>query len=285
MLWPWKTKREAQHAYKRAQQKKGYIAKTVLFYPERPKTYHTLYKICAELGWKITNNPKSNFDTCIFFEDTTKRTVPEVLRTISKTKPVINIQSVDISKKHVDEVFEQVFGYAMSVNPETYTGACVRKSDTNAVHDGKVIECPTPREKGYVYQKLIDTKQNNGKAMDLRLHVFNGNVSIVLKRYKNPNDIFNITVDAMFADLKEVLNEKELEHIETFCTTLGIDYGELDALRDNTDGKLYIVDANNTPAGPIGPLYNNPEDYSRWFKEVAEEVKKSFLRNSNTISK
>ena len=35
---------------------------------------------------------------------------------------------------------------------------------------------------------------------------------------------------------------------------MGIDYGELDILRDNNDGRIYIVDANNTPSGPPNGL-------------------------------
>ncbi len=138
ILWPWNTYRAARRAYKQAREREGHVSKTILFYPEKPKTFHTLYKICAHLGWKITTNPKEHFDTAIFFEDTTVRKIPQKLIAVSQHQPVVNLHSTDISKRHIDEVFGEVFGYAMSVDPETYKGTCVRKSDTNAVHDGAI---------------------------------------------------------------------------------------------------------------------------------------------------
>lgn len=34
------------------------------------------------------------------------------------------------------------------------------------------------------------------------------------------------------------------------CRIMGLDYGELDVLRDTEDGKLYVADVNNTPWDP-----------------------------------
>ena len=33
-----------------------------------------------------------------------------------------------------------------------------------------------------------------------------------------------------------------------------MDYGEVDVLRDSTDGRIFIVDANNQPSGPPSPI-------------------------------
>ncbi len=118
--------------------------------------------------------------------------------------------------------------------------------------------------------------------MDLRLNIWNGNVPIVIKRYKSKDDLFDITVDAEFTEPYEVLSEHELELIARFSKKLGIDYGEFDALRDNSDGRLYIVDVNNTPAGPIGPFYAKPEDMDRWYTEVSKETEKAFLLTSQS---
>ncbi len=35
-----------------------------------------------------------------------------------------------------------------------------------------------------------------------------------------------------------------------FTQSIGLDFGELDVLRDIGDGRLYIVDAANTPHSP-----------------------------------
>jgi len=52
----------------------------------------------------------------------------------------------------------------------------------------------------------------------------------------------------------DVLASHEVELCRNFCREIGLDYGELDVLRDRKDGQIYIVDANNTPAGPPNGL-------------------------------
>ena len=281
VLWPLKTTLVAWKDKRTAQKKEGFVPTTILFYPEAPKTYHTLYKVCNYLGWDITTNPHKHADVRIFFEDTTVRNTYTILETLKTQYPIVNINSTDISKEHVEKIFSEAFGYSMDIDPETHEGVCVRKSNINAVHDGKIVTCPTQREEGYVYQKLIDTKQDDGRVMDLRLHMFNGISKVTLKRYKNADDMFDITVDAEFVNYDEVLSKEEQEKVSEFCKKMGLDYGELDVMRDNNDSKLYIVDVNNTPAGPAGPLYENLENYDKWFEEIAQEVKNTFLPTSS----
>ncbi|MBI3574020.1 oligosaccharide flippase family protein, partial [Candidatus Kaiserbacteria bacterium] len=107
--------------------------KFVLFYPEKPKTYHVLYRICHALGYTITDDPRVPADAVIDFEDTTIRNPNLVLEVLRKKRKVINISCNDISKETVDRVFAEVFGYGISVDPLTYRGTCVKKSNTNAL--------------------------------------------------------------------------------------------------------------------------------------------------------
>ena len=277
-FWPLKTARASRKDYKLARSKPGFVPRTILFYPEKPKTYHALYKICAYLGWDVTNNPKKPADVRIFFEDKTHRKNRLLMEKLRTEHQIINIDCNNISKAYVDDVFFEVFGYRMSVDPTTYRGACVRKSNKNAVHDGVVLDCPVESpEGGYVYQKFIDTTQGDGQAEEYRLHIFNDTIPISLKRYKNKGDLFNVTVAAEFVDTEDILSKEEQNNVLTFCKRLGMDYGELDALRDKCDGRLYIVDANNTPAGPIGPFYEKGIDLERWFVEMGKETEKAFL--------
>ena len=37
----------------------------------------------------------------------------------------------------------------------------------------------------------------------------------------------------------------EVERLLEFCGAIGLDYGELDVLLDNGDGRIYVVDVNN----------------------------------------
>ena len=36
-----------------------------------------------------------------------------------------------------------------------------------------------------------------------------------------------------------------------FCEKMGLDLGEIDAIRDNSTGKLYIIDVNDIPGGAV----------------------------------
>ena len=60
-----------------------------------------------------------------------------------------------------------------------------------------------------------------------------------------------------------------------FARALGIDYGELDILRDRDDGRIYIVDVNNTPFGP--PNHLPWSDSRRAVRRLAHAVSEQFL--------
>jgi hypothetical protein len=282
VIWPTKTTLIAKAQFVWYLCTHRFAHKTVLFYPELPKSYHVLYKIGHRSGWRITNNPHAHVDVAIHFEDTTKRMVPPELTALQKRTPILNLNCTDISKKKVDAVFKEVFGYQMTIDPRTHTGVCVRKSDINAVHDGTIVSCPTEPEDGYVYQHLIETDCGDGRVMDLRLPIFKDRIPFVLKRYKHTHDIFDITIDAEFAETDTVLSADEHAKVLAFCRLMGLDYGEIDALRSNGDGMLYIVDVNNTPAGPIGPLHACADKLARWFTTISEETDRAFFGELTT---
>ena len=47
-----------------------------------------------------------------------------------------------------------------------------------------------------------------------------------------------------------MFSEDELAKISRFCHKMQLDFGGLDILRDNQDGRIYIVDVNKTDMGP-----------------------------------
>ena len=53
-------------------------------------------------------------------------------------------------------------------------------------------------------------------------------------------------------NINKILSIDEAEKIRLFCERMKLDYCELDVLRDKNNGRIYIVDANSTPAGPPG---------------------------------
>ncbi len=46
------------------------------------------------------------------------------------------------------------------------------------------------------------------------------------------------------------MSGQEISNLLQFCQLMGMDYGELDVLRDRQDGRIYVVDANSTPLPP-----------------------------------
>jgi len=50
------------------------------------------------------------------------------------------------------------------------------------------------------------------------------------------------------------LSEQECQDIIMYCRRIGLEYGEIDILRSDDDGRIYIIDVNNTPWWPPNKL-------------------------------
>ena len=86
--------------------------KTILFYPHLPQgEYFAIYKICRILGYNMSGNPNKHFDLVINWEDCTWRTSDKTLSHLANQYECLNIRCKDISKKYVQSLFEEVFGY------------------------------------------------------------------------------------------------------------------------------------------------------------------------------
>ena len=224
---------------------------TILCYPERPWSVYILYKIAHLMGCRITNNPKEHHDLVIRFEDTTYASVDHVLAKLAEQTRVLNLRCTDISKTRVDAIFTQVFGYSVTVDPLTHRGPCVMKSDQNCTHDGRVIICPIEKTTpGYVYQHVVHNQMGT-LVHDLRVPIIGKEIPFVYLLYRRVKDRFirpNVYVEV--AKTHDVFSPEERDKLLRFCQEFGLDYGELDVLRDERSGAPYVVDANNTPAGP-----------------------------------
>lgn len=114
----------------------------VLFYPDLPHPKAAIHKICYLNGYDMANDPSRDADLAIHWRDETFREADPALDAMAKRTRVINYACRDISKKRVDVVFRDVFGYTLMIDPLTHCGPCVVKSDLNALHDGKIMICP-----------------------------------------------------------------------------------------------------------------------------------------------
>ncbi len=226
--------------------------KTIFFYPDLPNPASTLHKICLNLGYQMTHNPTHKFDLAIKWRDDTFYTPDETFEKIKIKYKIINGNCLNISKSNVSKTFEKVFGYPLHINPVTYNGLCLKKSEINAVRDEQIVQCPINQpEQGFVYQKLIDNQTADKSFKDIRVPVIHGEIPFVYYVYRNENQRFirgTIHVELKYGD-DEFSGDEKIK-ISQFCKDFALDFGELDILRDNHDHRIYIVDANNTPSGP-----------------------------------
>jgi hypothetical protein len=260
--------------------------KTVLFYPQKPLEFHALFKILKFLGYRMTTNPHDGCDLVIkmwlaFDGNPIAPPVvdPSYLNEKTSKRIVLNRHCNDVSKNKVNALFEEVFGYSLSVDPCRYRGPCVMKLNWNALHKGRVVECPvTEPEAGFVYQKLVRNETEDGFVEDMRVPVFYDHTPFVYLKYRSIGDRFvdrkHTNTKATIAEVRDVLTPSEMKNIHRFSEKLGLDYGELDVLRDNHDRKIYIVDANNTPSGPPSPISDDEGKIA--VRRLAQAFEKAF---------
>lgn len=221
----------------------------IVTYPDFPSKRTTIFKIADALDFRITNKLVSNARVYIFFEDQTYSTLPPILS--AKSPQTLNQKVLDISKKKVDQVHLDVFGYNTIIDPRTYKGKAVRKSDMNALHDGEIIDCPIESTDAHsVYQIVIDNAVNFHQVVDFRVPLIGGKVPLCYKKIKDiqvrfTNDVSSSTLHSP----EEIFSSDELDRISLFAKKFHLDFGELDVLR-HSDGKIYIIDVNKTPYGP-----------------------------------
>ncbi|MDP4020899.1 MAG: hypothetical protein Q8P58_02570 [Candidatus Adlerbacteria bacterium] len=268
--------------YLRARFKNG-RGKVALCYPEKPRPFHTLYLLLHNLGYVITNNPQAAYDAVISFEDTTFGRATPLIAELRKKIHVINGECNDISKERVDAVFTEVFGYSSLIDPLTYQGKYVRKSNLNTTHDGMLFERPTTPQPGYIYQKLIESDCQNGICREMRLAIMGDSIALMFYRYRHEKSRFTHIIKAERVDPDRALTKKEQHKILLFCKKFGLEYGELDVLR-HSDGHLYILDANNTPAGPVPGVDITIKEYRKWLTRLSYLMSEKFSLGTFGIS-
>lgn len=221
--------------------------RSMLVVPTRPTRWHVLWLISAYLGVRITVEPEQTQIGCVHDD----HTWVEPPRSNARwPKIVLNARCLDISKRRVAELHQEVFGYHCNVDPTTYVGLMVKKSNINGIHDGEIISGPIDEEKeGYVYQYLIDNRISEYAVADYRLSVIDGTFPFaVIKRrpisvrFQGPQSSFEIV------DASTLFSKDELTKISEIAGRIGLDFGEIDVLREPSDGCIHVIDVNKTPA-------------------------------------
>ncbi|MFO0359837.1 MAG: hypothetical protein ACK50N_05010 [Flavobacteriales bacterium] len=238
--------------------------------PDFPSKRTTIFKIADALNFRLTNQLVKNPDVVLYFEDITHGNSDAVTQNYPNKK-VINKYCVDISKKIVDRIHLEVFGYNTTIDPLSYQGIAVEKSDENALHDGRKLQCPIakPREQA-IYQMLIDNDVDEQYVVDYRVPVIHYEVPLVYKKFKEKKVRF--TNEVSYSELHVpdmIFSNEELKRIGAFAKAMQAEFCELDVLR-HSDGRIFVIDVNKTPYGPPAGLQEN--------KKAVELLTRAFQR-------
>lgn len=218
----------------------------VCFTPQQAGPWYFARAITAMLGAQVVDHP-GGADLVWVFDDSTYTDVFEAPRGAI----ALNDTCTDVSKSEVSRISKRVFGHDLSVDPSSYTGPLVEKSEINGAHDGAIVEGPVSPLAGFVYQRLIDNRIEGGLVEDLRTTIMGGKPILVFRKRRAMEDRFaNSNAEVILTDLNEAFSPQEQQQIAQFADEIGLDAGGLDVLRDNQTGQLAIVDANKTDMGP-----------------------------------
>lgn len=216
----------------------------VWFAPDRPRPWYLIWAAAAWEGIGFARTPEEA-TAGFYFEDATVGRPPP--RWHSRA---FNYGCADITKSRVAEVFESVFGYPLSLDPEAGQGLAVEKGEANGAHDGRLVRLPVRARPGRTYQRLVDNVVD-GLAVDLRTPFVGGRPVVVFIKRRPAEDRFaNHNSAVSMAAPEEVFSRLELAQLSAFAREMRLDWGGLDILRDRPSGRLYVVDVNKTDMGP-----------------------------------
>lgn len=251
--------------------------------PVIPRYWYLLRVSLSRLGVQFVDSIK-DADVALYFDDSTFSEPPHLL---NGPRVQMNFECRDISKTHVQNVFKDIFGYDLGVNPKEYTGRMVAKSEINGTHTGKIVEGPCAAEDGYVYQKLIDNRSEDGRVTDIRCPTAFGEIPLIyLKSRPETRRFDNLNTHVVMSTPENELSADEIEKVRLFCNAMKLDWGGLDILRDAADGRIYIVDVNKTDMGP--PLSLPLKDKLKSTSILAKALKTAIdarQDNSSTTNK
>jgi hypothetical protein len=235
---------------------------TISFAPERARPWYLIWAVSRAAGAKYVKDA-AHADVVMHFEDATYSPNDPPTKARANTR-LVNFGCRDVSKTNVSRASEIAFGNPLAVDPLTYVGPAVEKSEINAAHDGHIVQCPTTPIPGRVYQRVIDNRMiaDPDLVEDLRTCTVGGRpVCVFLKRRQVTKRFLNTNTEVLLRAPEEVFSPEEIERIGVFAREIGLQWGGVDVLRDRNDGKLYIVDANKTDMGP--PIALNLADKIR----------------------
>lgn len=221
--------------------------------PDFPSKRASIQAFAQALGWVVTNVDRHD-------DNGTKAVLRLAFHDTTCAEPRkegwVNGARGDISKSALEARHHSVFNYGVAVDPLTYKGVMLEKSEANAAHDGSEIKGPiTAVTSGKVYQRIIDNRLPDDRFADFRAVVIGDALPMVYCKVKAAGRRYtNETAEVTLLETEAVFSSQECDQILALCRLMGVDFAELDVLRDAGDGLVYVVDVNPTPYGPPAGL-------------------------------
>ncbi len=156
---------------------------------------------------------------------------------------------MNVSKSRVDAAWEEVSGCTIQVDPTTNSGRMVVKPEENGAHGGRVVVGPAPRRRGFVYQKFVATR-SDGRLLGARAVIIGREMPAVLDFWTAESDMFVGPSHCVARTAGELYTATERDQILQFAERLGLEFGELEVVRDDASGLIYVIDANRTSLKP-----------------------------------
>jgi len=178
----------------------------------------------------------------------------------TKQMRFLNFFLVNTSKEFVAKSMEEHFGYTFKINPRTFNGYCIAKHNGNGTKSCFFLKCPINADEvfhDHCYQKIINysNKSDSSTLYELRVPIFKNIIPFTFFKTRNKGLRFTSKNRSMeIVPATAHLSEQECQNIIMYCRRIGLEYGEIDILRSDDDGKIYIIDVNNTPWWPPNKL-------------------------------
>ncbi|MEP7158083.1 MAG: hypothetical protein ABI797_01530 [Chloroflexota bacterium] len=221
-------------------------APMLTFYPMRPQPRAQVVTMLALIGVRIGVDIRRSGPAIAWHSGT----LLPAADAAALPAWAINRGCTDISKSRVDELWGRLAGYSISVDPLRTAGPIVVKSEANGRHDGRVVHGPLrQRRAGVVYQRFIDATVGDA-FMEARPVIIGGRMPLALESRRPRPHWATDALATLPRQPGELYSADEIETMLRFASAIGLDYGELDAVRETSSGNLYVLDANRTPTRP-----------------------------------
>jgi hypothetical protein len=237
------------------------------FFPERPLARAQLVGMLALLGVRIGSDLRAG-PQIAWQKDTWLRPSDQA----KLPAYAINRACSDVSKSRVDALWASVAGYSLSVDPLVTAGPMVVKSEKNARHDWRLVNGPLrKREAGMVYERFIDGIVGE-RYVQTRPVIMRGQIPLAYSVHF-PMQHWRAEADTFPLKISDAYSAAEVDLILAFAAAIGLEYGELDVLRETATGRLFVIDANPTP---VRPHHIAADDEASMLRQMADAFAEIF---------